>query len=320
MKSILLGKTFKLNLLRIIVIKMKNKLFLSTILIFVLVVASAGCIGQGTEKKIVIGTMPYNEEYILGHMISLLLEDAGYKTEVKEGLGGTLINYEALKREQINVFVGYTGAFYNTVLKLPALDNWDPNVVYNEVEKGLKEKEGITVVTKLGFKNNYAISVPRSWAEEKNLTKVSQLAPYAPSMVLGTDIEYPTAPDGLPTFEKAYGFKFKDVKSMEPTLVYEAIKNKLVDVITGYTTDKRGELFDLVVLEDDKGGLLPYDAIIITTTSFAKDEAVVTVLKKLEGKIDDKAMADMNYQYDIEKKESRDIARAFLISQGLIKN
>ena len=107
---------------------------------------------------------------------------------------------------------------------------------------------------------------------------------------------------------------------MEPTLVYEAIKNKLVDVITGYTTDKRGELFDLVVLEDDKGGLLPYDAIIITTTSFAKDEAVVTVLKKLEGKIDDKAMADMNYQYDIEKKESRDIARAFLISQGLIKN
>ena len=315
-----MGKTFKLNLLRIIVIKMKNTLFLSTILIFVLVVASAGCIGLGTDKKIVIGTMPYNEDYILGHIISLLLEYAGYKTEVKEGLGGTLINYEALKREQINVFVGYTGAFYNTVLKLPALDNWDPNVVYNEVEKGLREKEGITVVTKLGFKNNYAISVPRSWAEERNLTKVSELAPYAPSMVLGTDIEYPTAPDGLPTFEKAYGFKFKDVKSMEPTLVYEAIKNKLVDVITGYTTDKRGELFDLVVLEDDKGGLLPYDAIIITTTSFAKDEAVVTVLKKLEGKIDDKAMADMNYQYDIEKKESRDIARAFLISQGLIKN
>ena len=164
---------------------MKNKLFLSTILIFVMIFATAGCIGQGSEKKIVIGTMPYNEEYILGHMISLLLEDAGYKTEVKEGLGGTLINYEALKREQINVFVGYTGAFYNTVLKLPALDNWDPNVVFNEVEKGLREKEGITVVAKLGFKNNYAISVPRSWAQERNLTKVSELAPYAPSMVLG---------------------------------------------------------------------------------------------------------------------------------------
>jgi len=299
---------------------MKNKLFFSSVVVFVLIVASAGCIGQGSEKKIVIGTMPYNEEYILGHMISLLLEDSGYKTEVKEGLGGTLINYEALKKDQINVFVGYTGAFYNTVLKLPALDNWDPNVVYSEVEKGLREQEGITVVAKLGFKNNYAISVPRSWAEERNITKVSELEPYISSMILGTDIEYPTAPDGLPTFEKAYGFKFKEVKPMEPTLVYEAIKNDLVDVITGYTTDKRGELFDLVVLEDDKGGLLPYDAIIITTSSFAKDDAIVNVLKKLEGRIDDKAMADMNYQYDIEKKESRDIARAFLISQGLIKN
>ena len=107
---------------------------------------------------------------------------------------------------------------------------------------------------------------------------------------------------------------------MEPTLVYEAIKNKLVDVITGYTTDKRGELFDLVVLEDDKGGLLPYDAIIITQTSFASDQKVVSVLKKLEGKIDDKAMADMNYQYDVEKKEARYIAKTFLISQGLIQN
>ncbi|NMC59276.1 MAG: glycine/betaine ABC transporter substrate-binding protein [Candidatus Methanofastidiosa archaeon] len=299
---------------------MKKILILSGILIFVLLIGTIGCIGQGSDKTIVIGTMPYNEEYILGHMISLLLEDNGYKTEVKEGLGGTLINYEALKRGQIHVFVGYTGAFYNTVLKLPPLDNWDPDVVYNEVEKGLKEKEGITVVTKLGFKNNYAISIPRALAEEKKLTKVSELSPYAPSMVLGTDIEYPTAPDGLPTFEKAYGFKFKEVKSMEPTLVYEAINNDLVDVITGYTTDKRGELFDLVVLEDDKGGLLPYDAIIITKSSFANDQNIVLVLKQLEGRIDDKAMADMNYQYDIEKKEARDIAKAFLISQGLIKN
>jgi len=299
---------------------MKKRFFIMGLLMLVVITSSLGCIGQGSNKTIVIGTMPYNEEYILGHMVSLILEDAGYKTEVKEGLGGTLINYEALKRGQIQVFIGYTGAFYNTVLKLPPLDNWNPNVVYAEVEKGLREKESISVVAKLGFKNNYAISIPRTLAEEKNLVKVSDLAPYAPTMVLGTDIEYPTAPDGLPTFEKAYGFKFKEVKSMEPTLVYEAIKNELVDVITGYTTDKRGELFDLVVLEDDKGGLLPYDAIIITQSSFANDQKVVSVLKKLEGKIDDKAMADMNYQYDIEKKEARDIAKAFLISQGLISN
>jgi len=32
-------------------------------------------------------------------MISLLLEEHGYETDVKEGLGGTFVNYEAMKRK-----------------------------------------------------------------------------------------------------------------------------------------------------------------------------------------------------------------------------
>ena len=45
--------------------------------------------GRISEKEevptIVIGSKPFNEQYILAHMIALLLENNGYKAEVKEG-------------------------------------------------------------------------------------------------------------------------------------------------------------------------------------------------------------------------------------------
>ncbi|HIH72094.1 MAG TPA: glycine/betaine ABC transporter substrate-binding protein, partial [Thermococcaceae archaeon] len=46
---------------------------------------------------------------------------------------------------------------------------------------------------------------------------------------------------------------------------------------------------------------------------------VVEVLKKLEGLIDTDTMRELNYQYDVEKKDAREIAREFLIEKGLLK-
>ena len=62
-------------------------------------------LGPTNDKTIVIGSKLFQESFILGHLISLMLEDNGYKTEVKVGLGGTLINYEALKKGQIQTYV-----------------------------------------------------------------------------------------------------------------------------------------------------------------------------------------------------------------------
>lgn len=65
-------------------------------------------------------------------MISLLLEEEGYETEVKENLGGTLVNYEALRKGDTQSYVEYTGTIYSQILKKPPLEEWDPEVVYNE--------------------------------------------------------------------------------------------------------------------------------------------------------------------------------------------
>ena len=58
---------------------------------------------------------------------------------------------------------------------------------------------------------------------------------------------------------KHYDLTFKDQKGRDPGLVYKAIAEKQVDVISGFATDGRIPAFNLVVLEDDlKFFLLPF--------------------------------------------------------------
>lgn len=123
----------------------------SVMMVLVIVVAllASGCSEKTTDEKptVVIGSKLFQESYILAHMAAIMLEDAGYKTDVIEGLGGTFVNYEALKKDEINTYVEYTGTAYSQILKEPALQVWDPEVVYTETEKGLKETDKILIVS-----------------------------------------------------------------------------------------------------------------------------------------------------------------------------
>jgi osmoprotectant transport system substrate-binding protein len=288
-------------------------------LLFALLAALLLAACSQSSERVVIGSKPFNEQYILANMIAILLEENGYKAEVKEGLGGTLVNYEALKRNDIQLYVEYTGTAYNVILRKQPPELWDQQYIFDEVKKGLLEADGVVVVAKLGFRDDYALAVRADWAEENGVEKISDLAEFADQLVFGSDPEFASRPDGLPQIKKVYGFEFKEVKQMEPTLMYEAIKNKQVDVIPAYTTDSRVDLFNLKILEDDKGALPPYDAIIIVNGNTAKDEKLISVLKLLEDRIDTDTMRALNYQYDVEKKDAREIAMSFLKEQGLVK-
>ena len=301
-----------------------KKNILMVLVILVALIAS-GCsekkLNAPAEKPtVVIGSKLFQESYILAHMAALMLEDAGYETDVIEGLGGTFVNYEALKKDEINTYVEYTGTAYSQILKKPPLEVWDPEVVYTETEKGLKETDKIVVVSTPGFEDAYAIAVKEDWAEANNVTKISDLNKYASQMTIGTDPEFATREDGLPRIKDVYGIEFKDYRQAVATVMYEAIKIDDVDAISAYTTDTRNEVFNLRVLQDDKNALPPYDAIYIMTEEFATNNPdAVAALKKLDGRIDTDTMRNLNYKFDVEKMEPRDIAREFLIKEGLIE-
>lgn len=279
----------------------------------------SGCISSDDgEKSVVIGSKLFNEQYIVAHMAALLLEEEGYDVEVKEGLGGTSVNYEALKKGQIDCYLEYTGTAYNVIYKVEPPDVWDVDVIYGVVEAAFADEDGIVIAADVGFRDDYAIAIKSDWAAQENVTMISELAPYAGQLEIGTDPEFASRADGLPQMLAIYGFTFGKVNQMQPTLMYEAIKNNSVDAISAYTTDARVDMYGLVLLDDDQMAFPPYNAIFIVNEELSQDEDAMAVLAKLEGLIDTDAMRALNYEYDVDKREAEDIARDFLVEMGLL--
>ena len=277
---------------------------------------NAGIEGQEETGTIVIGGKPFNEQYILAEMLGLLLEEEGYTIEIKSGMNDITL-FEGIKKDQVDVYVEYTGTAYSQLLKLPPLESWEPDVVYNDVVSGLS-KDGITVLCRLGFRDDYTIAVRKDWADENNVSTIEDLVPYAGDMVFGSDLVFHEREDGLPRLEEVYGISFKDVKPMSPTLVYEAIANEQVDAIPPYTTDSRVDLYSLQTLEDPKAALPPYETMMLMRDELAGNEKITTALLVLEDRIDTETMRSLNAEFDVDKRDARAIALDYLVDEGLI--
>jgi glycine betaine/choline ABC-type transport system substrate-binding protein len=170
-----------------------------------------------------------------------------------------------------------------------------------------------------GFNNTYAMVVTRETAEKHNLKTVSDMAAVADQMVLGCTHTFTERGDGYPGLSKHYGFEFKDVKGMDAAIMYQAVVEGDVDVISAFATDGRIPVYDLMVLEDDKNFFPRYDA-----TAIIRGEVLEThpeledLLNKLAGRISDSKMAELNAAVDLDKREPADVAREFLKQEGLI--
>ena len=73
---------------------------------------------------------------------------------------------------------------------------------------------------------------------------------------------------------------------MQPEFMYPAAAAGEVDVISAYTSDGRIAQHDLIVLDDPKQAIPPYDAILLVSSRRADDQALRAVLQPLVGSID----------------------------------
>jgi osmoprotectant transport system permease protein len=81
---------------------------------------------------------------------------------------------------------------------------------------------------------------------------------------------------------------------MQPDFMYAAAASGEVDVIAGYTSDGLIAKHDLVVLDDVRHAIPPYDAIVLLAPNRVKDEALRAALAPLLGRIDIADMREAN--------------------------
>ena len=76
--------------------------------------------------------------------------------------------------------------------------------------------------------------------------------------------------------------------------MYAAAASGEVDVIAGYTSDGLIAKYDLVVLDDPKHAIPPYDAIVLLAPKRADDQKLRSALAPLLGRIDIAVMREAN--------------------------
>jgi osmoprotectant transport system permease protein len=142
--------------------------------------------------------------------------------------------------------------------------------------------------------------------------------PFGNSRLLaGFTPEFMGRRDGDIGLREVYGLKVRTVV-ISDAVMYKAIYNGKLDIISGYSTDGRLKAYHLVTLEDDKKIFPPYYAAPVIRKEVLKAwPELAPVLNKLSGRINDSIMTVLNYRAEYLNQPPERIAREFLVSQGL---
>ncbi len=123
--------------------------------------------------------------------------------------------------------------------------------------------------------------------------------------------------DGYPGLKQTYGLNLHP-RLIDQSLMYKAIHDEQVDIISGYSTDGRIRAFDLLVLTDDRHAFPPYDAApVFRQAVLNKHPELGPTLDLLAGKLTDAVMTDLNYRADYLHQSPERIARDFLVRTQL---
>ena len=237
----------------------------------------------------IIGAKTFAEQYVLSALIAQRLRAAGFSASSREGLGSNVI-FDALASGDIDVYVDYSGTLWAN--QLHRTDIKPRQELVTEL-KAILAQQNITLLGELGFENAYALVMPRKRAAALGIRSIADLASHAAGMSMAADYEFFSRPEwaGL---QKAYGLKFRAQRQMQPDFMYAAAASGEVDVIAGYTSDGLIAKYDLVVLDDPKHAIPPYDAILLLAPKRAGDQPLRTALQPLLGKIDIATMREAN--------------------------
>lgn len=249
--------------------------------------------------NIVVGTKTFTEQYILGQLIEQTLADQGFAVSRKDSLGSTQV-FQALVNGEIDVYVDYSGTIWANHMKR---DNAaPPSAVLSQVSAYLQTEHRITCLGTLGFQNAYALVVRNADANELGIESIADLKQHAPDWEIGGDYEFFGRPEWT-GIRDTYDLDFKKITSFDSSIMYQAIAQKQIDVLSAFSSDGRIAAYDLKVLKDPKYVIPPYDAIVLIGPNLHDnagkvDSRVVDALLPLIEAISLETMQQANYRVD----------------------
>lgn len=276
------------------------------------------------DKRVTIGGKNFTEQYLLPELAKLLLEDKGYRVNLRTGVG-TAIARQSLETGQIDMYYEYTGTAYTVFYQQDDIEIMtNPGKVYDWVKEN-DAKKGLIWLEPVEFNNTYTLMMRRQDSERLGVKSISDFGRFVEEdpdeITFALEAEFWERPDGFRALMELYNFRMpvRAVKRMDMGLTYMALRNDQVTSAMGFATDGRIAAFDLVNLEDDKSFFPVYNpAPVIREEVLEKHPEIRDILRPLSEKLDTDAMQMLNAEVDVEHRDVTAVAGEWLREVGLL--
>jgi osmoprotectant transport system permease protein len=241
------------------------------------------CYSASAADPVVVGSKKFTESYVLAEIAKRSLENAGIKADHRQGMGGTVILWEALRGGGIDVYPEYTGTIAQEMLKQPGAST-------AQIRNALSA-QGIGMTDDLGFNNTYALVMRRDQADQLAVKTITDLRAH-PELKFGLTHEFLERRDGWRPLSARYQLAPAHVLGIDHALGYSALAKGEIDVKDAYSTDAKIGDYGLVTLVDDLAFFPQYKAVFLYRKTLSPEAA--HALNELSNSIDEERMIRLN--------------------------
>jgi osmoprotectant transport system substrate-binding protein len=305
------------------------------VLMIALVLALFGATVTAQEEPVRVGSKQFTEQIVLGQIILLALEDAGFAVEDRTNLGSTAVNRDALVNAEIDVYPEYTGTaignHFNDVAHVSFPDEafTDPVIGFSLVSSYDAAVYDLIWLQPAPANNTYAFAITRQFAEENGLFTMMDFADYVNAggeIYMASGDEFAQRPDGIQSFEDVYGFGLTDdqlliIAGGTPAQTEQALNEGTdgVNVAMAFATDGALSAYDFVVLDDPLGAQPIYaPTAVFRGEVLRSNPEIASTLNPIFAMLDNVTLQTLNAAVEVDGENPVDVAREWLEANGFI--
>ena len=251
---------------------------------------------RGADSPVVVASYDFTENKILTEVYAEGIRRAGFPVTVQHGTGTREVVQPALQQGLFDVVVDYLGTAARFVHPEAGPTARTPAELHTELSAALRTA-GVTVLAASRAEDQNGFAVLTSVAQDRGLTRLSDLTALAPGLVFGGPPECPQRPLCLPGLEEVYGLHFAEVRSMgSRAATVEALIAGEIDVGLLETTDGRLATAPLTLLADDRGLQPPEQVVPLVRTAVLRDrgDALGSALDAVSARLTTEQLIELN--------------------------
>jgi len=301
---------------------MKKLLLLLSALLILMIPAQA----QEEEQPIRVGSKLFVEDVLLGHIVYVALEDAGYPVVDRLSTGNTNASRNALLNNLIDIYPEYTGTaltvFFDSSL-IGEVDNMNSETIYAVVGSSDSAYNDLIWLEPAPINNSYVLVITQAFSDANNILSLTDFAEYVNgggNVMFAAGEEFVTRPDGLQALEQAYDFNIVGsqmlvITDATPSMLVEALSTGVNNINVALATGASSLIYEyeLVALYDEQELLLPYQpAPVIRGTLLRRHPEIVTLLNPIFRTLDEETLISLVAQIEVSGKTPRQVAIDYL--------